>query len=105
VNIYELEKQATPGPWSRCPHTIDGVLGYPTGDPMGSRTVSIGSCCNIPITQRSENAALIAHCRNNFMKALEALKRVASLDILVYGMSADFHREVRQLVAELEEVK
>jgi hypothetical protein len=39
-----------------------------------------------------------------FAKARLALKRVASLDILAYGMSARFHREVRQLVAELEEV-
>ena len=103
MNIYELEKQATPGPWSRCPHTVDGVLGYPTGDHMGSRTVSIGSCCNIPISQRSENAALITHCRNNFMKALEALKE-----------ERGYHKEhgrigradqLSELIAELEEVK
>lgn len=109
MNIYELEGQATPGPWSQCPHTIDSVLGYPTGDHMGSRTVSCGSCCNIPITQRSENAALIVHCRNNFMRALETLKALAesqkhnqeNIDCSTI-MNCD---AIDELIAELEEVK
>jgi hypothetical protein len=98
MNIYELEKQATRGPWSVNKHTVDSVLGYPAECHMGTRSVSVGGGCNIPIAERRPNARLIAHCRNHFMEALEALKAI-------YVGSFPNSPHLRDLIAELEEVK
>ena len=65
TTIYELEKQATPGPWvvaEESPTSGTSVWGGPDGD-------CVGGCDKWP-----ENMMLAAHCRNHFMEALEALK-------------------------------
>ena len=105
MNIYELEKQATPGPWAKERHTLDGVDVPHLDGPMGSCCVSVGGNCNVPITQRSENALLIAHCRNNFMTALEALKNEVA--IRFHDEDAKFYdkESLKILIKELEEVK
>ena len=59
MNVYELEKQATPGPW---PMDITVSVGEATG----GTTCSESNC----------NERLSRHCRNNFLRALEAYKRL-----------------------------
>lgn len=98
MNIHELEKLATPGPWiavsgSRLPNWLmpDREM---FGMPSSPETLA--------------NARLSAHCRNNFMKALEALKE-ARESIWWLDDSMD-EREIatdrlEELIKELEEVK
>jgi len=100
VNIYELEKQATPGPlqsWT-CESTDDSTIGLTPANPPQEW------CAYVEGYRHKEAAALLAHCRNNFMKALEALKCVADC------RSADEAHDIivnqfPELIAELEEVK
>ena len=52
TTVYELEKQATPGPW-----VVDGKF-FPDEKDIEA------------------NQRMITHCRNHFMEALEALKEI-----------------------------
>ena len=63
MNIYELEKQATPGPWKVMEDRIEGT--YIEG---ADRTMAFVSRAGF------EDFKLVAHCRNNFLRALAALK-------------------------------
>jgi hypothetical protein len=96
MNIYELEKQATPGPYE----SGNGWLG-PSGTPMrtGSPHFVNGSHA-FP-----HDAKLLAHCRNNFMKALKGLHDLA--DTIQYQTSFEnaAYKECIALIKELEEVK
>jgi hypothetical protein len=72
VNIYELEKQTSVGP---------------------ARSV---------FTLRTDAEALMRiHCRNHFLKALEALKRVQRN----IGPTEPVQDELETVIAELEDVK
>ncbi len=61
MTYEELKKQATPGPWT--------ANAYDT--PFRERYCISGICENF---DHEEDAQLVAHCVNNFDKALEALK-------------------------------
>ena len=84
MNIYELEKQATPGPY----YYDTGLPGIGTvgafidtgviddnGNPI-KRPVTVvctlGACGG---DNPAEDLRYLAHCRNHFMEALEALKK------------------------------
>jgi len=68
MNIYELEKRATPGEIAvekigtapKVFFTLEDTLGYEIADICGDKA--------------EYDARLLAHCRNNYIKALEALK-------------------------------
>lgn len=96
MNIYELEKRATPGPWFG---TQSSVLGRTA--PEVTRETHICSTDEnwLPHSEQDANGALIRHCRNNFMKALEALKN----EERICG-DARHKGTLRKLIAELEEV-
>lgn len=109
MNIYELEKLATPGPWFG---TQSSVLGRTA--PEVTRETHICSTDEnwLPHSEQDANGALIRHCRNNFMKALEALKymvRFAECNgMLNCHDEPQEYCEVcraRKVIAELEEVK
>ena len=104
MNIYELEKKATPGPlmWSRA-----GSFGRVSRWDIQRDTQTVAcvySITGLESDPRKADAQLLAHCRNNFMKALEALKCVADC------RSADEAHDIivnqfPELIAELEDVK
>lgn len=80
TTIYELEKQATPGPWGA---QLNGREIYPHPSPPGTRIAELSRRDLSPEgvhkpfgedKQAGANSKLLLHCRNNFMKALEALK-------------------------------
>jgi hypothetical protein len=73
MKLNEAMKQATPGPWAREKHTIDSVDVPHLDGPMGSCVVSVGGNCNVSVSQRSANAALICHMRNTYERLVEAL--------------------------------
>ena len=87
MNVYELEKQATSGPLI----VSNDCCGYSAlaMTEMGENV--FGGCGD----KGDANVRFAAHCRNNFMHALEALKEI--------------HGDVgplwlKKLIAELEEV-
>ena len=97
MNYYELKKRATPGPWEAdtddCVITKSGVRFAMIGTPVK------GDNCG------DANAALIAHCVNNFDKALEALKIIArnvDAGAVHINWCSDF---AKQKIAELETVE
>ena len=81
MNIYELEKQATPGPLTNSGCTILAPTGWVSDrDPWvlgASETFHMASTDenHRGHDEQEANAKLFVHCRNNFMQALEALKR------------------------------
>ena len=105
MNIYELEKQATPGRL-----TVDHDAGWwlyldqeDSANPRGQRVIATFH------DNRDEQVALVmllAHCRNNFLKALAELRRLADNQA---GFSEeqliDHARVDLSLITELEEVK
>ena len=63
MNIYELEKLANPTPWeATTPNAVHESRVYVP--------------CKRVVTQliNKHDAKLLAHCRNHFIEALEALK-------------------------------
>jgi len=111
MNIYEIEKQATPGPLLR--------LTNPLFDGTGKDTVSYAHLCSthrsaaplavlaladISIEEAAANAELTRHCCNHFMRALEAYKRLVQ-DARDKGCLCLFGEDHDALIAELEEVK
>lgn len=108
MNIYELEKQATPGPLM---HRGEGTLAFDDGH---CRIIYHRASTK---KQDAATAALLAHCRNNFMRALEALQQandrikaehgwcVSSVGHLDDCAVCEQARENDALIAELEEVK
>ena len=94
MNIYELEKRATPGP-CRVEHTYD--------DGVSGSAIIIGQKCwqrfNTP-HELDLDARLIAHCRNNCLRALWALKVEHE-----YECTGEPDCGGCRLIKELEEVK
>jgi hypothetical protein len=90
MNVYELEKQATPGPF----HEDDGFLYAGNGNIIANLS---GDGFGLDMT-------MIVHCRNNFMKALGALKTE-----LAHRCREESDQEgidaLDALIVELEEVK
>lgn len=64
MNIYELEKNSTPAPW-----TVDDA--QPSW-PM-QRDILVESSWYT--NEQKNNAILSAHCRNNFINAIDKLKQ------------------------------
>lgn len=98
MTVYDLEKQATPGPV----HTDDGYMYNKDGD-MVAQAGPDGNGYDLD---------LLAHCRNHFMKALEALKLAEKTLMSMCGPEVyqATHRswpigQVREAIKELEEVK
>jgi|GEM_PF-3884370 len=107
MNIRELEKQATPGPWT----VVNSTQVFLNAE--GPR-VHVADC--IGQTQRglhaglmhAANARLLVHFRNNFMRALEALKKAQSILDSEFPSTDERHPKqwgLDRLIAELEEVK
>ena len=70
TTIYELMEQATPGPFEAVIHL--GRAQVIRGGDGGW----IAEFEHVPDFDKSAaNAALLAHCRNHFLEALEALKQ------------------------------
>ena len=102
MTIYELEQQATPGPFACDKDTA----GSPVLRSAGSSRIIV-RMIEAPRkgdVERDANGFLFAHCRNHFMKALEALKAEHQK---VKEMDGCEGRECAtcDTIAELEEVK
>ena len=96
MNIYELEKQATPGPLA----VTNDCCGYAALAMTEMGESVFGGCGD----KGDANVRFAAHCRNNFMRALEFIKDHGPCN----GCSGrDDHMCGRDecLIAELEEVK
>lgn len=92
MTIYDLEKQATPGPLE--------VVCCTGGDGVRLRE---GLLC---FDRDSPDAKLLIHCRNHFMEALEALKTAE--DTISNLQDNEGHPStlwLRTLIAKLEDVK
>jgi hypothetical protein len=119
MTVYDLDKKATPGPYSVCAPTDINNRGIDVAftrcwidDDAGrmEKTVihaQIGSGSG----DREATAALLAHCRNNYFKALKALNAVR--DATMFDERAcDRIQEpdripqgLRELIEELETVQ
>jgi len=109
MNIYELEKQATPGPLSVTHRNWGEVSDLHRIDCVA---VASAFCPD----KNKADAQLLAHCRNNFMRALEALK-LELVEVEAYqarkrmfdqeiedSIDADYQR-LKQLITKLETVE
>jgi hypothetical protein len=102
VNVYELEKRATPGPLI----VTNDCCGY-SALAMTEQGESVFGGCG---KRGDADVRLAAHCRNNFLKALEALKQQLDIgafagDRLPIKVWQAHAAKLRTLIAELEEVK
>ena len=107
MTIYEIEKQATPAPWK--PADLPDISGngieclrvFSISDAEIAPLNAYGECSS----RMRANAKLTAHCRNNFIPAMEALREVA--DMIQYETSFDSpaYKRCWELITELEEVK
>lgn len=109
MNIYDLEKQASPGPWfvqrrnTRSYGNLPEVMSTPTQGITG-----------VLLHNGDVNAALIVHCRNNFVKALKFVRDnkpdchtcsdIENCDKWFDGECSDMKKWAK-LVKELEQVK
>lgn len=132
MNIYELEKQATPGPFGFRYKSAEVVrkeaseeAGYDNdgGGSIGLILVGPRKMLGPDVlaymrinrdpkkdSRHRADAALLAHCRNHFMEALEALKQEhEAWCALRYDTRQFLHDPAKcsvcQQIAELEEVE
>ena len=100
TTIYELEKQATPGPYTAIDHCVMA------GSPKKYRTLAFCYDDDPPGTELDTHAEttalLLVHCRNNFMPLLAYFKRIVR-DVEEVDPAEAY--SMRKLIAELEEVK
>lgn len=116
MNINKLVKRATPTP------ILVVKVPQPQFKKDGNRYQLIGKSVSVPGKIRviaeangpwepdsyAADMALLAHCRNNFMRALDALKRLAAITDREFPIT---HRRnpdndgTDKLIKELEEVK
>ena len=112
MNIYELEKKATPGPYFYAKY-LPGIqttgvmedtgLDDDSGNPIRAPLTVVNTTGACGGDNPCEDMALLAHCRNHFMKALEALKSEVGLHKEQGRIGkAD---QLRELIARLEEVE
>lgn len=95
VNIYKLEKQATPGKW---------MVGASMGIHVNDGKPYIAQFLNKRTdAEYQANARLAAHWRNNFMRLLEALKMCVNSPRIM-DTSSEVEK-LSDLIAEMEEVK
>lgn len=135
MNIYELEKQATPGPFgfryqsaakSRAEALAAGCNtdgGGSTGHVLDGKDSGYGRhvMAHMSINrdpkqdaQHYADVVLLAHCRNNFMKAVTLLSKIVVTESIIRGGSGDLSgnsdfkaqiQEAREALAELEEIE
>jgi len=110
MTVYELEKQATPAPWKpadRPDISDDGIeclRVFSISDAEIAPLNAYGECSS----RMRANAKLAAHCRNHFLRALEALKKAHSALEFPYEVPwtpEQLRNELCELITELEEVK
>jgi hypothetical protein len=118
MNIYELEKLATPGPWrahewdeQRRPH-IQGthIDGMDRKCILQTEVWATRSGDHLQVVEIAKaNIALTTHCVNNFDKALEALKEmretIVALTPSEHDLAPGSMEHWNKLITELEEVK
>jgi len=114
MNIYELEKQATPGPYFYAKH-LPGIqttgvmedtgLDDDSGNPIRAPLTVVNTTGACGGDNPCEDMRYMTHCRNHFMKALEALKNEVA--IRFHDEDAKFYdkESLKKLITELEEVK
>ena len=94
MTIYELENMATPGPF------ILADKEYYTAEPHSLVAASDRDRKIAELyTENDADDILFAHCRNNFLRALEALK-IAGEE----GLDWEVRAHIRHLVQELETI-
>lgn len=102
MNIYELEKQSTPGPLRVAAQYTIWDADIETAE--GLHVAACTSSPNRSVDSMLNNAVLLVHCRNNFMRALEALKEINDPDMPSHEWK-HWLAALPKLIAELEEVK
>lgn len=98
MNIYDLEKLATSGPWEV---SKEGDAWLP-GEVFVKGRKSVGCCWE------QANTDFVVHCRNHFMEALAALKTCRDTAALEHTKADERHPSrsgLSKLIAKLEEVK
>jgi hypothetical protein len=120
MNIYELEKQATPGPWRHhktnvhlTPPPPESYRDLGTFDPdiWLPQLIGVGQQeLDVRHDRALHDAALTVHCRNNFLRALEALKEMQQLgafvgDRLPIKVGQPIMMKLHNIIKELEEVR
>lgn len=102
MNVYDLEEQATPGPWG---HAAGVVTCVDDGEHIGSfHTNTLAK--SLPEQHRMNgpaSAQYAAHCRNHFMEALKAYKRLVQ-SARNNGCMFLFSEDHDAIIAKLEEV-
>jgi len=98
MNYYKMEQLATPRPWH---------VRYVDTPAYGTLPQIMSSDTQIEASGFLHNgfvhSALLAHCRNNFIKALEALKKMRSE--MTGDITLSQWEWYDNQIAELEEVK
>ena len=109
VDIYELEKQATPGPLvvgqkRDTYYTVHGC-GATIGhfESLVDRDQVSEHSFRTKVEEARANAALLAHCRNHFMEALQLLKDF--WPVVEHAGHEDDMARYKAEIAKLEDVK
>lgn len=92
MNIRKLKASVTSGKWESSYDEFGVFL-------LGTSRFEIGTI------YRSEDARYIAHCCNNFMRVLEALKTLPRMWNEDHSELCVSALEINRLIAELEDVK
>jgi len=97
MTIYELEKQATPGPLERHPCNIE---------PRNALTVRSADnrCYTVALVYDKKDAVRLQHCANNFLRLLEFTKSHGPCNGCS-GQKDLMCGSKKCLITELEEVK
>lgn len=98
MTVYDLDKLATPGPLRVLAEYGNRIAG------KDEHLMCVCECSSVdePDTiKREADAKLVAHCRNNFMKALEALKADRQL-IACLEFPKSFHLSKAEVLENLD---
>lgn len=102
MKFQELEARATPGTISvhHCQDRLVLRTG-PSRPVRAHRYIATMTCGDFG----RDDALLLAHCRNNFGKALEALREIADMIQYETSFESPAYKRTWEIVAELEDVQ
>ena len=111
MNVYELEKQAVPAPWTADSDMISiedqaHMLLDAVSTPREWQAIGISDSeglAEVTALCHPMHAKLLVHCRNNFVRAVEALKQISKET--VNGQQSLAASVALGILPELEEVK
>jgi hypothetical protein len=110
MTVYDLDKLATPGPYTVEGAAVMAPTGWKQDDPWflgASETMHICSTDqnHRPTPEQLANAKLLAHTRNNYLRALATLIKTSVIIGDEYGEKSEQFREIAREIKELETVQ